>query len=403
MNAQKKVINGTLKQKNKKKHLNYGASLQKKNAGELETSKDNPITLEEFVKKRFSFLNERLKFFAINLYTHLPTRLIPPEVVKNMTIALDLLRSLETLLNCFNVGDQERAQPLDLLVIDEASQLKKCESTIPLQLPGIRHAVLIGDDCQLPAMVQSKISDKAEYGRSLFERLVLLGHTKQLLNVQYRMHPAISSFPNKEFYDGKILDATIVKQRSHEKRFLHGKMYGAYSFINVASREEQFDYLHSPKNMVEVAVDCKVVASLFKEFTVTKKHKRICVGVISPYKAQVHAIQEKLKTYTGYEDSGFEVSIRSVDGFHGGEANVNHLYYQVHCLWIAGNEATLVKSDSVWKKLVTDAKSSGCFFNADEHKHLAEAINTALIELQQFGDRIHAAEVVNTICIPQPL
>ncbi|KAG6766037.1 hypothetical protein POTOM_030102 [Populus tomentosa] len=44
-------------------------------------------------------------------------------------------------------------EPLDFLVVDEAAQLKECESTIPLQLPGIRHAVLIGDERQLPAMV----------------------------------------------------------------------------------------------------------------------------------------------------------------------------------------------------------------------------------------------------------
>lgn len=48
--------------------------------------------------------------------------------------------------------------PVEILVIDEAAQLKECESTIPLQLTGLRHAVLIGDEKQLPAMVQSKVS-----------------------------------------------------------------------------------------------------------------------------------------------------------------------------------------------------------------------------------------------------
>nr|GLL19013.1 probable helicase MAGATAMA 3 isoform X3 [Ipomoea trifida] len=47
--------------------------------------------------------------------------------------------------------------PIEVVVIDEAAQLKECESTIPLHLPGLRHAVLIGDEKQLPAMVQSKV------------------------------------------------------------------------------------------------------------------------------------------------------------------------------------------------------------------------------------------------------
>ena len=52
-----------------------------------------------------------------------------------------------------------RTQPLDLLVIDEAAQLKECESTIPFQPWGFRHAVLIGDERQLSAMTKSKVLD----------------------------------------------------------------------------------------------------------------------------------------------------------------------------------------------------------------------------------------------------
>lgn len=50
-----------------------------------------------------------------------------------------------------------KIDPLTILVIDEAAQLKECESTIPLQLPGIKHAVLVGDEWQLPATVTSQV------------------------------------------------------------------------------------------------------------------------------------------------------------------------------------------------------------------------------------------------------
>ena len=49
-------------------------------------------------------------------------------------------------------------KPLDVLVIDEAAQLKESESTIPLQLPGIKLAILVGDKFQLPSTVKSKVS-----------------------------------------------------------------------------------------------------------------------------------------------------------------------------------------------------------------------------------------------------
>uniref|UniRef100_A0A2N9F0I4 Helicase ATP-binding domain-containing protein n=1 Tax=Fagus sylvatica TaxID=28930 RepID=A0A2N9F0I4_FAGSY len=294
----------------------------------------------------------------------------------------------------------------ELLVIDEAAQLKECESTIPLQLPGLRHAILFGDERQLPAMVKSKVSEEAEFGRSLFQRLVLLGHKKDLLKVQHRMHPSISLFPNRMFYENQILDGPNVKERSYDRRFLQGNMYGSYSFINVAHGKEEFDKSHSLRNVIEVAVASEIVASLFKESVRTKKVK---VGIISPYKAQVYAIEEKVKKYNADSNSDFSISVRSVDGFQGGEEDViimstvrsnmngvvgflkNHQRTNValtrarHCLWILGNEATLTKKFSIWKELVIDAKKRRCFYNADEDKSLAQAITVALIE----HDQIH--------------
>ncbi|MCL7047428.1 hypothetical protein MKW94_003036, partial [Papaver nudicaule] len=98
------------------------------------------------------------------------------------------------------------------------------------------------------------ISEDAEFGRSLFERLVSLGHKKHLLNVQYRMHPAISLFPNSEFYNKQISDAYSAHQRSYTKQLLQGNMYGPYSFINISCGREESDNKHSRHNMIEVAV-----------------------------------------------------------------------------------------------------------------------------------------------------
>jgi len=44
---------------------------------------------------------------------------------------------------------------------------------------------------------------------------------------------------------------------------------------------------------------------------------------------------------------------------------------------------TLLKSGSVWKKLVLDAKERGCFYDANEDKNLARAITTALVESEK--------------------
>nr|XP_027099745.1 probable helicase MAGATAMA 3 isoform X1 [Coffea arabica]XP_027100131.1 probable helicase MAGATAMA 3 isoform X1 [Coffea arabica] len=311
----------------------------------------------------------------------------------------------------------EGIAPLELLVIDEAAQLKECESAIPLQIPGIRHAILIGDEKQLPAMVQSQICEKANFGRSLFERLVMLGHQKHLLNVQYRMHPSISLFPNREFYAKLIMDGPNVKDGKYKKHFLEGSIFGSYSFIDINPGKEQFDDKHSRKNLVEVYVVAEIIANLHKRSLISKQKLR--VGCISPYKAQVSAIQEKLgQKYSTDTGSDFSVNVRSVDGFQGGEEDViiistvrcngggsvgflsNHQRTNValtrarHCLWILGNSATLVNSHSIWKKLVLDTKARGCFHNARDSKILVQAISSALIELGQFDNLLSTDSVL---------
>lgn len=92
-----------------------------------------------------------------------------------------------------------------------------------------------------------------------------MGHSKHLLNVQYRMHPSISCFPNSKFYLSKILDAPNVMSRSHVQQYLLGPMFGPYSFISVSSGREQLDDAgRSQKNLVEVAAVVKIMQLLYR-------------------------------------------------------------------------------------------------------------------------------------------
>ncbi|KAG9442398.1 hypothetical protein H6P81_018252 [Aristolochia fimbriata] len=300
-----------------------------------------------------------------------------------------------------------KMDPLELCVIDEAAQLKECETLIPLQLKGLRSAILIGDDRQLSAMVMSKVSEKAGFGRSLFQRLVSLGHEKELLAVQYRMHPSISLFPNSSFYGGKIEDGRNVKSQGFGRRFLDGKIFGPYSFINVPHSAESLNQQRSSKNIFEVAVVSEIIRKLFAAWRASKKE--VSVGIISPYQAQVAEISEKIgKIYDSC--SGFDVNVKTVDGFQGGEEDIiiistvraNNggsvgflsnlqrtnvaLTRAKYCLWIIGHEPTLVSSGSIWEKVLNDAKNRECFFDADEDESLGEAIVNTKMDLGHFDD-----------------
>ncbi|CAN6830516.1 unnamed protein product [Brassica oleracea] len=431
----------------------------------FEEEEEREFTYGEFVRKVFNGLSEELETDMDDLCTHLPKSFISPGVVRKMMAARQALQRVRYFLKENGSGDQliegsfkmdcfkrlvtvdclqalsslpkrfeeipdlletedikkfclqnadiifctasgaaelnpVRTGSIELLVVDEAAQLKECESVAALQLPGLRHAVLIGDEYQLPAMVHNEECERAKFGRSLFERLVLLGHNKHLLNVQYRMHPSISRFPNKEFYGGRITDAEVVQESIYQKRFLQGNMFGSFSFINVGRGKEEFGDGHSPKNMVEVAVIAEIISNLSK--VSRERRMKVNVGVISPYKGQVRAIQERV----GSLSSGqlLTLNVRSVDGFQGGEEDIiiistvrsngngkvgflsNRQRANValtrarHCLWVVGNEATLALSDSIWGKLISESRSRGCFFEAADEKNLRDAMNEALLE-----------------------
>ncbi|KAG6521688.1 hypothetical protein ZIOFF_018813 [Zingiber officinale] len=289
------------------------------------------------------------------------------------------------------------AKPFEVVVIDEAAQLKECESLIPLQVSSINHAVLVGDECQLPALVKSKVSENSMFGRSLFERLSQLGCKKHLLKVQYRMCPSISSFPLKNFYDFQIINGPNVIKEDYRKRLLPGEMFGSYSFINIADGTESVDsFGHSTKNDVEVLVILEILRNLHTATLETKQS--FSVGVICLYSAQIVAIQKQLRNMH-LSNSNMSLKVSTVDGFQGSEedvillstvrsnvdgsigfvSNPNRTNVALtrarYCLWILGNGPTLTTSESVWAKIVHDAKVRRCFFNATEDENIAKAIN----------------------------
>ncbi|PWA64841.1 uvrD-like Helicase, ATP-binding domain, P-loop containing nucleoside triphosphate hydrolase [Artemisia annua] len=223
------------------------------------------------------------------------------------------------------------------------------------------------------------------FGRSLFDRLSSLGHSKHLLSVQYRMHPSISFFPNLKFYQNQIVDAQNVLSECYERRYLSGPMFGSYSFINVSAWKDS--------------------------------KKKLSIGVISSYTAQVVSIQEKLANKYQKLD-GFSVKLKSIDGFQGGEEDIiivstvrsnSHgsvgfisspqrtnvaLTRARHCLSILGNERTLTNSESLWKELVFDARNRHCFFDADADECLKMIILVAMKELDQLDDLVNGNSVL---------
>ncbi|CAK9309673.1 unnamed protein product [Citrullus colocynthis] len=278
--------------------------------------------------------------------------------------------------------------PLKTLVMDEGAQLKECEAAIPLQLPVIKHAILIGDERQLPAMVESKVADEAKFGRSLFERLSSLGHQKHLLNVQHRMHPSISCFTNSKFYSSQISDGPNVKTKAYEKNFLNAPMFGSYSFIDInEGREEKDAITQSWKNMVELDAVLQIIHNLYKKATTcVYSNENINIGVISPYSAQVAANKHKIgRNYNNCNSFGVRVS--SVDAFQGGEEDI------IIVSTVQSNRSSSIGLLSSYQRTnvaLTRARTVVVSSIADEDKDLANIMSSWKMNVEKIFDDLTA-------------
>ena len=86
--------------------------------------------------------------------------------------------------------------------VDEAAQCPEPAALIPVSKA--LTCVLVGDAAQLPPTVTSMDALHAGLGVSLFERMERLGVVPDLLDRQYRMHPALAEFPSARFYGGRV-------------------------------------------------------------------------------------------------------------------------------------------------------------------------------------------------------
>ncbi len=197
------------------------------------------------------------------------------------------------------------------VLIDEATQATEPASLVPL-IRGARQIVLVGDHKQLPPTVLSFRAEEKGLKRSLFERLVDLGIEPFLLTKQYRMHPSISKFPNKQFYSSKLIDGVNASSRPAPAGLLWPDWDNPVAFIPIEGGELVSPDGTSRENPVEVSWVLKITEDLLEAGELTKKD----IGIITPYAGQVRAIRNSM------DEKLDDVEVRTVDGYQGREKEV---------------------------------------------------------------------------------
>ena len=288
-----------------------------------------------------------------------------------------IMRSAHVIFSTVSAGGSPpfSDQSFDIAIIDEATQLVEASTSIMLH-KDLKCLVLAGDNKQLPSTVISTLAESKGYGRSLFDRLLHGKFPSLLLNVQYRMHPAISFWPNNQFYDGKIINGDNVRTKEFSK-YWHS-ILPPFSIRDVNGNESR-SKTGSSSNKDEANVIITVLKDLAKLILAQVKSKEnptpVIIGILSPYKAQCDLLEKMTKQIGPIDKSKMIVICRTIDGFQGQECDIiilttvrsnqnGSLGFVADCrrlnvaitrpkysLLLVGNCSTL-RTNEVWRSLI---------------------------------------------------
>ncbi|PRW21033.1 regulator of nonsense transcripts 1 (RENT1) [Chlorella sorokiniana] len=154
--------------------------------------------------------------------------------------AIEVLRGAAVVVSTCNGSGESRleGQRFRIVVLDEASQATEPASLVPL-VKGAECVIMAGDQKQLPPTVLSKKALDLGLDVPLFNRLLKAGVTSKLLDVQYRMHPAIAAFPSQHFYKGRVKSGVQPEDRPPVQGVPWPSPECPVLFINVDGREQR--------------------------------------------------------------------------------------------------------------------------------------------------------------------
>ena len=238
----------------------------------------------------------------------------------------------------------------DIAMVDEATQLLEPQLLTLLcardkyGANAIAKFVLIGDHKQLPAVLL-QTPDESEVREpvlralgitnlkdSLFERLygkALCEENEAQMDMLVktgRMHPDLAEFPNKFFYESKLMPIPLPHQqeqlpfsREQSDALLSVLASARIAFFDTGNLTDMSSVKTSRNEAEKIAEILRGLQMLYAEcgqpFELSSE-----VGIITPYRSQIALIRKALKE-NGFEGVD-EVMIDTVERFQGSQRNV---------------------------------------------------------------------------------
>lgn len=223
------------------------------------------------------------------------------------------------------------------LFIDEAAQALEAACWIAIQKSD--RVVLAGDHRQLPPTIKSPAAMSGGLDKTLMQTICeKQPRCVSMLNVQYRMADDIMQFPNKEFYDGCLYSDPSVKYRGildwdTPIEWIEADEPDA---SDASNSTDNFDYSDpitfgessapdgiSRVNPAEAQLALQTLHDYLERIGRDRiLYERLDIGIISPYKGQVHLLRRMMRQDSYWKPFRQLISINTVDGFQGQERDI---------------------------------------------------------------------------------
>lgn len=211
----------------------------------------------------------------------------------------------------------------DTVVIDEAARANPLDLFVPMAMAK-RRIVLVGDDRQLPHMLEPDIEGKlqeehaltevqlAAFRSSLFERMRITlrdldvqGSIPRvvMLNMQFRMHPILGDFISKQFYESVGLEPLDSGKGAEEfaftREFLDGLGLSAEHYrghvcqwLDVPAAQGRDQHREGTRSRIRESEAQRIAEEVVK--LLQAGGDVLSIGIITFYAAQRDLIMEKL-------------------------------------------------------------------------------------------------------------
>ena len=225
-------------------------------------------------------------------------------------------------------GAQLGETSFDWAIIDEAGRATVPEVLIPIVQS--ERAILVGDERQLPPMVEDMMGDYSggflgdhSLDTSLFQTLVEQVEESgweflSTLSTQNRMHPAIGNLISTVFYEGRLENGRHTRSRQSPFEWMPAPVTWISTSMTPNRMESRVGASFSNSAEAEVILDLLIKL----EEKSRERRRRPSVAVISGYSAQVELLGTRIDVEDNERWRSIEIEIATVDSFQGRECDV---------------------------------------------------------------------------------